>query len=76
MDKSLVFLLATIIALAYGLYRNYSQPFQSKRGEKVKLYHGPFVSARWKERSDRQTGRVALWYFFLMLILAYCQQGN
>ena len=64
------------IGLAYLIIYLSNKPYKSKPGQKEKLYHGPIVNARWKEKRDRRYITIVLWYLLIMFILALCQSNN
>ena len=65
-----------VIGLAYLIIYLTNKPIKSKPGQKEKLYHGPVVSSRWKEKKDRQYMIGFLWFLLIMFVLALCQSNN
>ena len=63
-----------LLILLYLIYRVDSQPITSKKGEKAKLYHGPVVSARWKERNDKKQISTFLWILLFLVLLSFFQK--
>ncbi len=73
---SIVGLLKVVLAagLIYFIKHESNAPYLSKRGQKVWLYHGPLVSARWKEKSDRKVTLFWLWVMLLGVLASFLQQ--
>ena len=67
-------MIIVVIGLAYLIIYLTNKPNKSKRGEKTQLYHGPAVSARWKEKKDRQYLLGFLWYLLIIFILVMCSK--
>jgi len=63
-----------VIGLAYFIIYLSNKPYQSKQGQKEKLYHGPVVNSRWKEKQDRQYLLGFLWYILIIFILVMCSK--
>ncbi len=62
------FQIALSLGLIYFIYRQSTDLYQSNPGEKVWLYHGGIVSARWKEKNDRQGCLIWLWIILVFTV--------
>ena len=55
-----------ILVFLIYLFSENSKPLKSKRGEKTLGYHGYWIDARYKEKSDKGSYRIILIWLILV----------